>query len=74
MPFRKKDFSKYGFYEVLVTILEARHLVPNGDPMVVVQVGNQKKKTLVRKQTDNPFFNEVSLVIFWLLRFNYLVV
>ncbi|XP_033208643.1 otoferlin-like [Belonocnema kinseyi] len=53
-----KKQTKYGSYQVTVTILEARHLVQNGNPMVVVKVGSQKKRTVVRERTDNPFFNE----------------
>ena len=54
-----KNQSKSGSYQVTVTILEARHLIQNGNPMVVVKVGNQKKRTAIRERTDNPFFNEV---------------
>lgn len=58
-----KKQTKYGSYQVTVTILEARHLVQNGNPMVVVKVGSQKKKTVVRERTDNPFFNEVCVIL-----------
>ncbi|XP_076223010.1 otoferlin [Nomia melanderi] len=45
-------------YQVCVTILEARHLPQNASCLVVVKVGNQKKKTVVREKTDAPVYNE----------------
>lgn len=50
---------KLDTYQVCVTIIEARHLELNSNPMVVVRVGNRKKKTPVRKTTDSPYYNEV---------------
>ncbi|XP_076375559.1 otoferlin [Megalopta genalis] len=45
-------------YQVCVTILEARHLPQNASPLVVVKVGKQKRKTVVREKTDEPVYNE----------------
>ncbi|XP_015435492.1 PREDICTED: otoferlin-like [Dufourea novaeangliae] len=45
-------------YQVCVTIVEARHLPQNANPLVVVKVGNRKRKTVVREKTDTPFYNE----------------
>ncbi|XP_078046839.1 otoferlin [Augochlora pura] len=45
-------------YQVCVTILEARHLPQNASPLVVVKVGKQKRKTIVREKTDEPVYNE----------------
>ena len=43
-----------------MTIIEARHLgEPSGNPYVSVRLGNRKRKTAVRKRTDNPYYNEV---------------
>lgn len=50
-------------YQVCVTILEARHLPQNASPLVVVKVGNQRKKTVVREKTDAPVYNEVIILI-----------
>ncbi|XP_076648742.1 otoferlin [Halictus rubicundus] len=45
-------------YQVCITILEARYLLQNASPLVVVKVGNQKRKTVVREKTDEPIYNE----------------
>ncbi|XP_076243958.1 fer-1-like protein 6 [Calliopsis andreniformis] len=45
-------------YQVCITILEARHLPQNANPLVVVKVGNRKRKTVVRERTDTPIYNE----------------
>ncbi|KAJ8683958.1 hypothetical protein QAD02_019750 [Eretmocerus hayati] len=45
-------------YQICVTVIEAKYLEPNTNPMVVVRVGNRKKKTIIRKSTDNPYYNE----------------
>ncbi|XP_015125981.1 otoferlin [Diachasma alloeum] len=55
--FDRRKKGRYGAYQVAITILEARHLVQNANPMVVVKVGNQKKKTVVRDRTDCPYFD-----------------
>ncbi|XP_070528249.1 otoferlin [Cardiocondyla obscurior] len=57
MPF-KKFKPKFSIYQVCVTILEAKHLPQNANPLVVVKVGNRKKRTAVRERTDNPIYNE----------------
>lgn len=46
-------------YQVCITILEAKHLPQNANPLVVVKVGNRKRKTVVRERTDAPAYNEV---------------
>lgn len=60
MPF-KKFRPKFSIYQVCVTILEAKHLPQNANPLVVVKVGNRKRRTVVRERTDNPIYNEVKL-------------
>ncbi|CAL7940390.1 unnamed protein product [Xylocopa violacea] len=45
-------------YQVCVKILKARHLPQNANPMVVVKVGDRRKKTVVRERTDSPVYNE----------------
>ena len=48
-------------FQVSVTIIEARQLAGlNMDPVVCVQVGDQKKYTSVKESTNCPYYNEVS--------------
>ena len=48
-------------YQVCVTVIEARQLAGlNMDPVVCVQVGEQKKYTSVKESTNCPYYNEVS--------------
>ena len=48
-------------YQVCVTVTEARQLAGlNMDPVVCVQVGDQKKYTSVKESTNCPYYNEVS--------------
>ncbi|XP_031785250.1 otoferlin isoform X4 [Nasonia vitripennis] len=54
----RKSSKKLDTYQICVTVIEAKHLEQNGSPMVVVRVGNRKKKTAVCKTTDNPYYNE----------------
>ena len=56
----KKSSRNYETYQICIAILEAKHLAQNENPLVVVKVGNQKKKTAVVERTDNPHFNDVS--------------
>lgn len=43
-----------------ITIIEARQLAGlNMDPVVCVQVGDQKKFTSVKESTNCPYYNEV---------------
>ena len=60
MPF-KKFRPKFSVYQVCVTILEAKHLPQNANPVVIVKVGNRKRRTMMRERTDNPVYNEVKL-------------
>lgn len=55
--------GKHGTYQVAVTIIEAKYLAQNSNPMVVVKVGHQKKKTIIRNRTDSPYYNEVNLFL-----------
>ncbi|PVD23896.1 hypothetical protein C0Q70_17171 [Pomacea canaliculata] len=46
-------------FQVCVTIIEARQLAGlNMDPVVCVQVGDQKKYTSVKESTNCPYYNE----------------
>ncbi|KAL7306383.1 hypothetical protein TKK_0001807 [Trichogramma kaykai] len=54
----KKPTRKVERYQVCVTIIKAKHLEANSNSQCVVRLGDRKKKTLVRKRTDSPYFNE----------------
>lgn len=65
------DHLKSQDFQVCVTIIEARQLPGlNMDPVVCIQVGDQKKYTSVKESTNCPFFNEVAinhLSFMWIL-------
>lgn len=49
-------------FQVCVTIIEARQLPGlNMDPVVCIQIGDQKKYTSVKESTNCPYYNEVSI-------------
>lgn len=49
-------------FQVCLTIIEARQLAGlNMDPVVCIQVGDQKKYTSVKESTNCPYYNEVSI-------------
>jgi hypothetical protein len=53
------------FFKVCITILEARHLAwPRMNPLVCVQVDDQKKYTVARQNTDKPYYNEVRYILY----------
>lgn len=58
----RKRKGKHGTYQVAITIIEAKYLAQNGNPMIVVKVGHQKKKTVIRNRTDSPYYNDVNLL------------
>ncbi|TWW71797.1 Otoferlin Fer-1-like protein 2, partial [Takifugu flavidus] len=46
-------------YQVSVTVIEARQLVgQNMDPMVCVEIGEDKKYTSMKESTNCPYYNE----------------
>lgn len=48
-------------FQVCVTIVEARQLPGlNMDPVVCIQIGDQKKYTSVKESTNCPYYNEVN--------------
>ncbi|VTJ53413.1 Hypothetical predicted protein [Marmota monax] len=48
-------------YQVSITVIEARQLVGlNMDPVVCVEVGDDKKYTSMKESTNCPYYNEVS--------------
>lgn len=47
-------------FQVSVTVIEARQLVgQNMDPMVSVEIGEDKKYTSMKESTNCPYYNEV---------------
>lgn len=55
-------------YQVCITIIEARQLAGlNMDPVVCVQVGDQRKYTSVKESTNCPYYNEVIYLIIHLM-------
>ncbi|XP_005354674.1 fer-1-like protein 6 [Microtus ochrogaster] len=46
-------------YQITVTITEARQLVgENIDPVVTIEIGDEKKQSTVKEGTNSPFYNE----------------
>lgn len=51
-------------FQVCLTIIEARQLAGlNMDPVVCIQVGDQKKYTSVKESTNCPYYNEVNFFV-----------
>ena len=52
------------FHQVSVTIVEARQLVGlNMDPVVCVEIGDDKKYTQMKESTNCPYYNEVTSLL-----------
>ncbi|XP_073446400.1 fer-1-like protein 6 [Dendrobates tinctorius] len=46
-------------YQIAITITEARQLIgENIDPVVIIEIGDEKKQTTVKEGTNAPFYNE----------------
>ncbi|XP_006028532.1 fer-1-like protein 6 [Alligator sinensis] len=51
--------AKHQNYQIAITIIEARQLVgENIDPVVIMEIGDEKKQTTVKEGTNAPFYNE----------------
>ncbi|XP_072123386.1 fer-1-like protein 6 [Mobula birostris] len=51
--------SRAQHYQIAITITEGRQLAgDNIDPMVIIEVGDEKKQTTVKEGTNFPFYNE----------------
>lgn len=63
------DHLKSQDFQVCITIIEARQLPGlNMDPVVCIQVGDQKKYTSVKESTNCPYYNEVcSFLLFFII-------
>ncbi|CAN8025240.1 unnamed protein product [Ixodes persulcatus] len=59
---KAQDFQARAVFiipQVCVTIIEGRHLAGlNMDPVICVQVGDQRKYTSVKESTNCPYYNE----------------
>ena len=54
-------------HQIQIRILEGRQLAGTQiDPVCTVNVGNQKKSTTIKEQTNCPFWDEVSQIL-WTL-------
>jgi hypothetical protein len=59
-----EEDKKPDFFQICITILEARHLaLPNMNPLVCVQVDEERRYTAVKENTDQPSYNEVKSTI-----------
>ncbi|XP_045037617.2 fer-1-like protein 6 isoform X2 [Desmodus rotundus] len=46
-------------YQIAITVIEARQLVgENIDPVVTIEIGDEKKQSTVKEGTNSPFYNE----------------
>jgi hypothetical protein len=62
-------------FQLCLTVIEARQLAGlNMDPVVCIQVGDQKKYTSVKESTNCPYYNEVRQRIKMLVHTLHLVV
>uniref|UniRef100_A0A8C7E6K3 C2 domain-containing protein n=1 Tax=Naja naja TaxID=35670 RepID=A0A8C7E6K3_NAJNA len=58
LPLRPEDL-------IAITIIEARQLIgENIDPVVIIEIGDEKKQTTVKEGTNTPFYNEYFLFDF----------
>ena len=66
----KKEAIKEIDYQIQIRIIEARQLSGMQlDPVCTVIVGNQKKHTAVKEQTNTPFWDEVLFIQFCLFEY-----
>lgn len=58
----RSEWAAWSFVlQISVTIIEARQLVgENIDPVVTIEIGDEKKQSTVKEGTNSPFYNEVS--------------
>lgn len=57
----EQDIQKPRDFQVMITILEAQQLVGlDIDPIIRIEVGEQRQYTTLKQSTSNPYFNEVS--------------
>ncbi|MEJ1286957.1 hypothetical protein NN561_017971 [Cricetulus griseus] len=61
-PLKRRSFtedSRAGGRQIAITITEARQLVgENIDPVVTIEIGEEKKQSTVKEGTNSPFYNE----------------
>ncbi|XP_075438327.1 fer-1-like protein 6 isoform X2 [Ascaphus truei] len=51
--------AKSQTYQIAITITEAKQLIgENIDPVVTIEIGDEKKQTTVKEGTNAPFYNE----------------
>lgn len=53
----------YISHQISITVIEARQLLGlNMDPVVCVEIGDDKKYTSMKESTNCPYYNEVRLL------------
>lgn len=63
-PTTQQSALKAQDFQLCLTVIEARQLAGlNMDPVVCIQVGDQRKYTSVKESTNCPYYNEVRLQI-----------
>uniref|UniRef100_A0A803T095 Fer-1 like family member 6 n=1 Tax=Anolis carolinensis TaxID=28377 RepID=A0A803T095_ANOCA len=56
---KKLHLNAFLSTQIAITIIEARQLVgENIDPVVIIEIGDEKKQTTVKEGTNSPFYNE----------------
>lgn len=57
-------------HQISITVIEARQLIGlNMDPVVCVEVGDEKKYTSMKESTNCPYYNEVRTCLLSCLSF-----
>uniref|UniRef100_A0A668ACF4 Otoferlin a n=1 Tax=Myripristis murdjan TaxID=586833 RepID=A0A668ACF4_9TELE len=62
LTFRARCDDPNASHQISITVIEARQLVGlNMDPVVCVEIGDDKKYTSMKESTNCPYYNEVSV-------------
>uniref|UniRef100_A0A668A8F9 Otoferlin a n=1 Tax=Myripristis murdjan TaxID=586833 RepID=A0A668A8F9_9TELE len=75
LTFRARCDDPNASHQISITVIEARQLVGlNMDPVVCVEIGDDKKYTSMKESTNCPYYNEVSVFIFHLFSLSHQVI
>lgn len=62
LSFQSHIWCAYVYTQISITVIEARQLIGlNMDPVVCVEIGDDKKYTSMKESTNCPYYNEVRL-------------